>query len=80
MAVNPATATKLGILNGGQAMVSLNGVEAAVQVRFDESISIGVVLVYRSFGIPISEPTSVKILVAEQQAAPVDASGTQAGR
>jgi NADH-quinone oxidoreductase subunit G len=66
VAVNPATASKLGILNGGQATVSLNGVEAAVKVRFDESISTGVVLIYRSFGIPISEPTLVKIMVAEK--------------
>jgi anaerobic selenocysteine-containing dehydrogenase len=68
VAVHPTTAAKFGILSGGQVTVSLNGVEAAVKVRFDESISTGVVLVYRSFGIPISEPTSVKIMVAEQQA------------
>jgi anaerobic selenocysteine-containing dehydrogenase len=79
VAVNPATAAKLGLLNGGQATVSLNDVEAAVKVRFEESISTGVVLVYRSFGIPISEPTSVKIMAAEN-AAPAEPSGTQAGR
>jgi NADH-quinone oxidoreductase subunit G len=79
VSVNPATAAKFGILNGGQATVSLNGVEAAVKVRFDESVSTGVVLVYRSFGIPISEPTSVKIMAAEKTT-PAEASGTQAGR
>ncbi len=66
VSVNPATAAKFGILNGGQARVSLNGVEAEVKVKFDESISTGVVLVYRSFGIPISEPTAVAISVAEK--------------
>jgi NADH-quinone oxidoreductase subunit G len=65
VAVNPATAAKFGLLNGSKATVSLNGVDTAVKVHFDESISTGVVLVYRSFGIPISEPTSVKIMVAE---------------
>jgi NADH-quinone oxidoreductase subunit G len=78
VSLNPATAAKFGLLNGGKATVSLNGVEAAVKVHFDESISTGVVLVYRSFGIPISEPASVKIRVAEQ-ATPAEASGTQAG-
>jgi NADH-quinone oxidoreductase subunit G len=66
VAVNPTTAAKIGVLNDGQATVSLNGVEAAVKVKFDASISTGVVLVYRSFGIPISAPTSVKITVAEK--------------
>ncbi len=66
VAVHPVTAAKCGLLNGGQATVSLNGVDAAVKIRFDESISTGVVLVYRSFGLPISEPTPVTIRVAEQ--------------
>jgi anaerobic selenocysteine-containing dehydrogenase len=66
VAVHPLTAAKLGLLNGSKATVSLNGVEAAVKIRFDESISTGVVLVYRSFGLPISEPTSVKIMLAEK--------------
>ncbi len=35
VAVNPATAAKIGVLNGGQATVSLNGVEAEVKVKFD---------------------------------------------
>jgi NADH-quinone oxidoreductase subunit G len=59
VSVNPATAARLGISEGGMAAISLNGVEAHVKVKFDESISTGVVLVYRSFGIPISEPAVV---------------------
>jgi len=66
VAVSPATAAKLGLENGGQARISLNGVEAAVKVKFDETLAAGIVLVYRSFGIPISEPAAVSISVAEK--------------
>jgi len=64
--LNPATARKIGVDNGGQAKVSLSNVEAEVMVKFDESLAEGVVLVYRSFGIPISEPTAVTLTVAEK--------------
>jgi NADH-quinone oxidoreductase subunit G len=64
--LNPATAAKLGVDNGGKVQVHVNGVTAGAIARLDESISTGVVLIYRSFGIPISEPTSVKIVVAEK--------------
>jgi NADH-quinone oxidoreductase subunit G len=79
VAVNPATAAKFGFDNGSMATVSLNGVDAAVKIRFDASISTGVVLVARSFKIPISEPTTVTLTVAEK-ATPAGASGAQAGR
>jgi NADH-quinone oxidoreductase subunit G len=68
--VNPATAEKLGFDNGGQATVSLEGVEAQVKVLADESISAGVVLIPRSFNIPIKEPVAVKLsAVAKAQEA-----------
>jgi anaerobic selenocysteine-containing dehydrogenase len=64
--LHPAAAEKLGIHNGGPVTVRLSGVEAQAAAVFDESISTGVVLVYRSFGIPISAPTPVTIVVAEK--------------
>ncbi|GAB4489281.1 MAG: NADH-quinone oxidoreductase subunit NuoG [Anaerolineales bacterium] len=64
--VNPATAEKYGLLIGGQAAVSLNGVEVAAKVFADESISTGVVLIPRSFGIPIKEPLAVKLTALEK--------------
>ncbi len=64
--VNPATAQKIGVDNGEKARVSLNGVEAEVIVKFDESLAESIVLIYRSFGIPISEPTAVTLTVAEK--------------
>lgn len=65
VAVNPAAALKIGLVNGGQAKLKLNGVEWSVKIHFDESISINVVLVYRSFGIPILEPTAVELLALQ---------------
>ena len=60
VSVNPATAARLGISNGGKAMMTQGtAFSQQVIVKFDDSISTGVVLVYRSFGFPISEPVVV---------------------
>lgn len=64
--VNPAAAEKYGLVIGGQAEVSLNGFQAAVRVLGDESISTGVVLIPRSFGIPIKEPMPVKLTAIKE--------------
>jgi hypothetical protein len=56
----------LGLLNGGQAHLKLNGAALVVKVQLDKSIASGVVLVYRSFGIPILAPTAVELLAAQQ--------------
>jgi NADH-quinone oxidoreductase subunit G len=64
--VNPATAGKLGLAAGEPARVSLNGTDYKMIVRLDDSLSTGIALVYRSFGIPIFEPAPVKIAAAEK--------------
>jgi NADH-quinone oxidoreductase subunit G len=72
--LNPATALKFGFENGSQpfdgaqgtAEVSLNGVSYRAKVLLDESISTGVVLIPRSFGIPIKEPVAVKLTALEK--------------
>ncbi len=64
--LHPAAAEKRGIHNGDPVTVRLNGVEAQAVAVFDESISTGVVLVYRSFGVPIAAPTPVTIAVVEK--------------
>ena len=64
--LNPVTALKLGLENGGQAEVSLNGVSYPVKVLLDASISTGVVLIPRSMGIPIPAPAPVKVLSAQK--------------
>ena len=64
--LNPVTALKLGLDNGSQAEVSLNGVSYPVKVLLDASISTGVVLIPRSMGIPIPAPAPVKVLSAQK--------------
>ena len=71
VAVHPVTAQKIGLLIGGQATLRLDGIEAEVKIRFDESISASVVLVYRSFGFPISEPCAVGLLAIQPASANV---------
>jgi len=41
--------------------VSLNGVSYPAKVLLDESISTGVILIPRSFGIPISAPVTATL-------------------
>jgi NADH-quinone oxidoreductase subunit G len=64
--LNPATALKFGLENGSQAQVSLNGVSYPAKVLLDESISTGVMLIPRSFGIPIKEPVAVTLTAIEK--------------
>ena len=73
VAINPLAAQKIGLANGGQATLKLNGVESEVGIHFDESISAGVVLVYRSFGLPIPEPVAVELLASQTVSAAVKA-------
>jgi NADH-quinone oxidoreductase subunit G len=64
--LNPVTAKKLGLDPGTPARVNLNGVTRDVVVRLDESVATGVVLVPRSFGIPLSAPAPVKLTIPEK--------------
>jgi NADH-quinone oxidoreductase subunit G len=62
--LNPVAAAKFGLEKAAQATLKLNGVERQVNIQFDESISTSVVLVYRSFGVPIPQPSVVELLAA----------------
>jgi len=64
--VNPTTAGRLGLALREPARVRLNVADYEVVVQLDDSLSTGIVLVYRSFGIPIFEPAPVKIAAAEK--------------
>ena len=59
--LHPNAAEKLGIAAGQRATISLDGTSEEVVVRLDQSISTGVALVPRSMGLPITEPTRVRI-------------------
>jgi NADH-quinone oxidoreductase subunit G len=64
--LHPQDATTLGIAEGGQAQIRLNGISFAFTACLDEAIHAGVILVPRSLGIPIGEPRFVEITSAER--------------
>jgi hypothetical protein len=49
---------------GARVKISLNGVNAEVVVKIDDTISAGVALVPRSMGIAIREPVVARVLLA----------------
>ncbi len=59
--LHPSAGEKLGLADGAKAIVSLDATNEEVVVRFDQSIAAGVALIPRSMGLPISEPTPVRI-------------------
>lgn len=61
VALNPATAQELGAEAGELVKLAFNGTQAEVRVRTDESISTGVALVPRSFGLAVREPVAVSV-------------------
>lgn len=66
LALNPAAAAGLGLAHGAPARFKLNGVWRETMVCLDESIPAGVVLVYRSFGIPVPEPAAMELLAVQR--------------
>jgi NADH-quinone oxidoreductase subunit G len=60
-----AQAERLKIVDGGAVQVSLNGTDVLVTARVDEALPERFVLVPRSYGIPITGPTTVEIRAAE---------------
>jgi NADH-quinone oxidoreductase subunit G len=64
--LNPATAAKFGLSDGDPASVSLNGIAAEAFAHLDQSIPAGIMLVYRSFKLPISGPMTATIAAAEK--------------
>ncbi len=49
-----------------QALVEINGAEVVANVELDEILTVGIVLIPRSMGFPISGPTPVKLRAAER--------------
>jgi NADH-quinone oxidoreductase subunit G len=64
--ISPATAASLGATQGGMVQVSLNGVDYQVKAAVDEAVPEGVVLVPRSFGLPLWAPAPVEVKALEQ--------------
>ena len=59
--LHPSTAEKLGAEAGELVQISWNGSQAEVRVRTDETISTGVALIPRSFGLAVREPVAVSV-------------------
>ena len=57
IALHSSSAESFKVNAGERVQLSLDGVSEEVQVRIDDTISAGVVLVPRSMGLPIHEPT-----------------------
>jgi NADH-quinone oxidoreductase subunit G len=69
VAIHPNAAESFGVKEGERAMVSLDGTSEEVIVKIDESISTGVALIPRSMGLPILEPTPIRLKGVKQGAA-----------
>ena len=65
VALNPRTGARFDVGDGRKVNLALGELTITVQVRLDESIPEGIVLVPRSMGIPLHSPMLVKIAVAE---------------
>jgi NADH-quinone oxidoreductase subunit G len=61
VALNPSSAEKAGVADGERVTLSLDGAKEEVTVRIDHSLATGVALIPRSMGLPILEPTPVRI-------------------
>jgi NADH-quinone oxidoreductase subunit G len=53
----------------GQVLVSINGAEVLAELKTDEAVPAGIVLVPRSFGFPANAPAPVKLRLAERVSA-----------
>jgi anaerobic selenocysteine-containing dehydrogenase len=65
---NPVDAKEIGVLGGETVQFELDDRPYSIQVRVDESVPQGYVLVPRKMGIPLYKPTPVSIHVLEMVA------------
>jgi len=68
IALHPSTAKDFEIEVNETVKLSLDGVSEDVVVKLDDTISTGVVLVPRSMGLPINEPTEAGLKVGKKAA------------
>ena len=61
IALHPSAAERFAVKAGERVKLSLDGVSDEVPVRIDDTISAGVVLVPRSMGLPIHQPTEASV-------------------
>ena len=67
VSINPADAERLRIPDGAAVRISpVKGSPVVVSVRLDTGVPERILLVPRSFGLAIEEPTAVEVLLAEK--------------
>jgi NADH-quinone oxidoreductase subunit G len=69
VSLSPASGARLGIAHGGKASLMIGETEVLVVARLDETLPDDVVLVPRSFGIPVSAPVAVTLKAVEHAVA-----------
>ena len=69
VAVHPSAAESFGVGEGERVIVSLDGTSEEVVVKIDQSIATGVALIPRSMGLPIVEPTPIRLKSGKKGAA-----------
>jgi NADH-quinone oxidoreductase subunit G len=65
VSLSAASGARLGIAHGGQASLVIGETEVLVLAHLDETLPDDVVLVPRSFGIPVSAPVAVTLKAIE---------------
>ena len=64
LVLSPKDASKLKLELGGKCQASLNGLEAQLNVKIDNSVPEGFALLPRSLGLPISAPSQIEVKAA----------------
>lgn len=64
--IHPETTAALGFSDGAKIGIEIAGSKIEVTARLDETIPAGVVLVPRSMGVPIHEPTAVNLSLVQE--------------
>jgi anaerobic selenocysteine-containing dehydrogenase len=64
--VHPESIAHLGLIDGAYVRLDISGIEVMVVAHLDETIPQEVLLVPRSMGVPIHEPTPVKVALVEK--------------
>ena len=69
IALHPSAAERFKVNAGERVKLSLDGVTEELQVRIDDTISAGVILVPRSMGLPIHKPIEASVKAIKKEAA-----------
>jgi NADH-quinone oxidoreductase subunit G len=59
--IHPDTATQLNLTVGMSIKIIVQGVPYPAQVRLDEGVPVGTLIIPRSLGIPLAEPQTVQV-------------------